>query len=563
MADSSPTTVVLNGRTLIIYDNRKPDFYPYEELFLVDDPVSGKVFPDVLSLVMKDGALYYVSSRDESTFRFTLEPLNLPSEIENSTVAKIITYGNDKFCLYQDTRTDPHKLVVDAKLLAYGNNLMDYSLYVTNSDGNEECISLYLDSTDNFVSDRVPMATISEAYPAYKYPTNCHTTHELSEGDTVQMRIFNNLGNLAAEVTLFVRDAAWHNDLNSRTNPIVKLDATCLQQNGSDFFVYEKQDPSHLNIQPFLRYADGTEVKINIDNQQCFLYGLEDFISSYPGYSQDIVIKYFLSHKENATDPTTVGKRRFLTCTKKLMVVQNTNTYKIKVAVIPVFDHAVNLWKLRFFAYSDRRDTVHDITDLVQYDSQWTFDGSYVKWGTEQHVEFTADLQSVFDTNDPLPVAQAIWITVWDPTTYVRYTFRENADSVYVYGVDGSITRRPVIHYDANLKGYFIPASIFENWEAVVESFYLLARPQYDSRTESEPPTPTHFTIRDAYSGQMLIGEPVPASEYHQLWSMLAGSEDYTGQVLIVEFLEEVDGNFELLFGVPVDVAISEVGYQG
>ena len=96
-----------------------------------------------------------------------------------------------------------------------------------------------------------------------------------------------------------------------------------------------------------------------------------------------------------------------------------------------------------------------------------------------------------------------------------------------------------------------------------MESFYLLARPQYDSRTESEPPTPTHFTIRDAYSGQMLIAEPIRNDEYHQLWSMLAGSEDYTGQVLIVEFLEEVDGNFELLFGVPVDVAISEVGYQG
>lgn len=69
-------------------------------------------------------------------------------------------------------------------------------------------------------------------------------------------------------------------------------------------------------------------------------------------------------------------------------------------------------------------------------------------------------------------------------------------------------------------------------------------------KSETTAPKPTHFTIRDAYSGQMLIGGPIPASEYGQLWPMLVGTQVRVGQVLIVEFLQEINGTMQLLYGV-------------
>ena len=561
MSDAqSVVNVQVDGKTIIIYNNRQLDLYDYNDVYDPDNPVSGKNFPSLKSLVLKNGILYYVSARDTTTYRVTLTPVDYVAS--EDSIVKVISYGNDKFCLYQDSRTDPHKLVADAKLLFYGNNLVEYSLYKVNAEGKEEIISLYLDSVGNFISDRIPMYSPYPAYPAYRCPTNCHTAHDLAESDVVTLRVFNNLGNQVSEVTLFVRDAPWLNDLNARVNPIMRLDAECLQMNGVDFWVYAKQDPSHLNIRPYLLYADGTKEYINIDNTQCFMYGLENFIPSYKGYCQQLVLKYFLGYRETAVGQTSLNGRRFLTCTKNLIVMANKNTYGAKITTIPVYDTTLNAWKLRFFAYSDKRDAVYDITDKVVINKNTPFDGTRTSWGREQHLEFDYDLQTIFGTDDPLPGSQAIWITVWDPfAKYERYTFKDSNTSVRVYGVDGSITRRPVIHYDKTLKQYFIPTTIFMNWDAVVESFYLLACPPYDKKSETAPPTPTHFTIRDAYNGQMLIGGPIPSSEYGQAWPMLIGTGSLVGQTVIVEFLSNISGTFQLLYGVPVDVKESVTGY--
>ena len=561
--DNVPISVpTYDGSTLIIYNNRKPDVYQKADIYDPDNPQSGKYFPSLNSIVIDtDGSLWYVASRDESTFRVVLKPCSFVSSEETNTY--IVSYGNDKYCLYQDTRTDPHKLVVDAKLLFYGNNLQEYCLYQYDADGNEVCISMYFDNTDTFVSNRIPMQYISEDHPSYKWPTNCHTTYELTEGEPILCRVFNNLGNVAAEITLFVRNGIWLNDLASHTNPIVSLNATCLQMRGDDFYIYPRQDPSQLNIMPYLTYADGTRRFINVDNVQCFIYGLDTYLPSYPGYSQTILIKYFLSYKEQATDPTTSGTARFLTCTKKITVVSNQNTYTAKLSIIPRYDYSHDTWSLRFFAYTDLRNITIDATDLVTYRESTPFDGTSAKWGTEQLITVDYNLQSIFNTDDELAGSQSFCITLWNPeTTYECYTIRASQYDDHIYGVDGSVTRKPVIHYDRTLNQYFIPTSVFGNWEAVLESFYHLAEPPFNLINETTAPEPTHFTVRDPVGGRQIIANPIPASEYGQAWSLLSGIEKKEGQIVVVEFLREINNTMEILYGVPVDVKLSATGYN-
>ena len=548
----------VDGNTLIIYNNRKPDSYAIADIYDPENPQSGKYFPSLNSLVIDtDGGLYYVESRDESSYSVTLKPCRIIATATGGGTDEevtIVSYGNDKFCLYQDTRTDPHKLIVDAKFLVYGNNLVEYALYQPDASGNEQCISMYFDSTGSFISNRIPLQSISEEYPAYKFPTNCHTTHSLVEGDPVTLRAFNNLGNLAAEITLYVRNASWLNDLASHTNPIVKLDAEAVQMQGDDFYIYEKQDPSHLNIRPYLLYADGTKTYINVDNQQCFIYGLSDLIPSYAGRHQRIVIKYFLNYRETTTQSTD-DNRRFLTCTKNVLVLDNNNDFTVKLSVVPYWDTDHDTWKMNFFAYTDDRQNVYNVTDLVTYNKDYPFDGTTAKFGTEQHLVLDYDLQSIFQTDDPLPGAQSLYITFWDQTKYERYTYRDSYDDNFIYGVDGSITRRPVIYYDSTISQYFIPTSIFQNKEAVIESFYTLARPPYNPELETIAPTPTHFTVRDGTSGQQIIGGPIAIEEYGQAWPTIIGTPVLTGQTVLVEFLLSTsETNFAILWGVPVDV---------
>lgn len=542
------------GKTIILYNNRKPDAYGIEDIYDPENPQSGKYFPSLYSLVVDTtGRLYYVSARDTANYSVTLTPCSYISTEEENEVT-IISYGNDKFCLYIDTRTDPHRLVVDAKFLVYGNNLVEYALYKTDLSGEEQCISQYYDAAGNFVSNRIPLQSISESYPSYKFPTNCHTTFDLVEGDPVVLRAYNNIGNLSAEITLYVRNAQWLNDLASHTNPIVSLNAEALQMMGDDFFLYEKQDVSHLNIQPYLLYVDGSRQDVNVDNQRCFIYGLDDVESSYPGRSQTIIIKYFLNYKETTTVSTS-DERRFLTCTKKIVVVDNDNDYTVKLSCIPIWSSTYNQWQLYWFAYTDDRQGVYDVTALVRYNENYPFDGTSASFGKEQRVVVEYDLQSIFQIDDPITGVQTLYLTLWDNQKYERYTFRDSKDDSFIYGVDGSITRRPVIHYDETIEQYFIPTSIFENVDAVIESFYTLARPPYNPSVETVAPTPTHFTVRDAQNGRQIIGGPIPLTEYGQCWPTIVGVTIQPGQTVLVEFLyQDSDNSYAILYGVPVDV---------
>lgn len=567
MSDNNLSTISIDGR-VVLFQDVKPDVYTYDSIYDPDNPSSGKVIPSLLTLAIKnDGSLWYVSAIDPVTHKSTFKPISITSsgtggsgggdgEDGDDGTGAIISYGSDKYCVYQDTRTDPHRLVVDAKFLVYGNNLVEYALYRTKEDGTEECISMYFDSAGQFHSNRIPLASISEEYPTYKFPTNCHTTLDLTEGEPVTIRVFNNLGTIAAESTLFVRDAIWWNDLESHTNPIVSLDAECLQMRGDDFYIYAQQDPSHLNIRPYLTYANGTRKYLDIDNEQCFLYGLEDYIPSYPGKHQTLIIKYFLNHRETATvDTEGANGVKFLTCEKNLIVLRNENRYVVKLSVIPLWDQEHATWHLRFFAYNDERSAVYDVTDLVTINKDFPFDGTTTSFGREQHLVLDYDLQSIFNTDDPIKASQSLYITVWANDKYVKYTFRDSDDDNHIYGVDGSITRRPILWYDEELAQYFIPTSVFANQEAVVESFYHLADPPFNPNTETQAPTPTHFVVRDPLNGRQLNGGPVPLTEYGQSWPMMLGTTPRVNSTVLMEFLQQTSsGTYLLLYGVPVDI---------
>ena len=245
-----------------------------------------------------------------------------------------------------------------------------------------------------------------------------------------------------------------------------------------------------------------------------------------------------------------------MTCTKKIVVLKDRDNYSVKISVVPVFNGGTNKWELRYFLYTDDRNAVYEISDYVTLDSDWSFDGSQVKWGTEQKVIINYDLQEVLNTSDPLPGTQVVYITVNNPSMFERYTLRDNNNTSIIYGSDGSLSRRPIIRYDITRDQYFIPTSVFQNQDAFLESFYRKARPFFDTRTETEAPIPTHFNIRDTSAGQQLIANPIKVEEYGTIWSTIATSSNLNGSTVLVEFLQLIDNTYNILYGVPVDIRL-------
>ena len=163
MADTTAQqqSILVSGKTIIIYNSVTPDMYKISEVFDPQEPTSGLYFPAVYSLVIKeDGSVWYVADRDPNTFRVTLAPISITTVDEESKVS-VISYMHDKFMCYLDKRTAPYNIQISSTLLLYGANLVEYTLSYEDANGETVYVSQYYDAAGTFRSNRVPLAPIS------------------------------------------------------------------------------------------------------------------------------------------------------------------------------------------------------------------------------------------------------------------------------------------------------------------------------------------------------------------------------------------------------------------
>ena len=555
-----------NNSTVILLKDQKPDSLFLSQLYdpdldgaYVDG--SAKLIPKPGSLVIdkeNGGHLYYVSSLDEK-FKATLVPCRLLETEDGSESIKVLSYGNDKFYLFFDDRVKPTKLNIDSKLIVFGQSLQEYRIVRKTSSGEKEIVSAYIDTNEAYRGERIPLADISENSGA-KQLTNCHTfSKSLQDGDTVEAEIYDSTGVLCLIVQLYTKRASILNDLSSTNSLIIGFDATSNQMLGSDFYIYQRQDPSHLAITPTLTYADLTTEQLVINNKDCFLYGLENFTPTFPGQKQKIMIKKYLNYRQQSELSTQIGDKRFVVCEKMITVISNTTVDGIKVSVIPIYDLTEDIYYLKYVAYTDKKDKVIDVTSYVQTVDK--FDGLNVV-GPQKHT-FNLDLGKIFNSDVYVPYTQTCYISLKPYKEYQRYTLSDYADLNPVYGVESSLSRRPVIMYDASIEQYFIPTSKFANKEAFLEAFYYNANPPYDTNESIDPIKPTHFTIRALDNLSTIITAPIEIDQYAQAWNISRTGDPsmLVGYNVLVEFLVVTTSNTQILYGVPVDVHLSESKY--
>lgn len=519
-------------------------------------PQSSKIIPHPGSIALtlispKKYKVEIVEKVDPTNYKCTYADIGWVVDPEDEDeLTSILSYGNDRWYLYYDDRVKPTKLLIDSKLLILGVENKEYRLVRPDEDGRDEVISLYVDSDETFRGDRIPMTVADRSTPGIKMCTNCHTLSRMYDGDTVSVQVFNILGIQTAEVKLIVKRATLQNDLDSQTNPIVDFDIKAHQMIGDQFYLHQRQDPSHLGLTPYITFADGAIERVPIDNVHCFVYGLEDYQPSFPGQKQRITVKYFLNHRQKSPIVVDDGRMRCLLKDKWITVVPDESTYGVKISTIPLWDSASLSYTLKFFIYTERRDEVVDVTNLVKVSG---FDGvSYYEF---QNVILDLDLSQIFDNVMAISYRQRVWIKLFPHTDFMKYVLKDSADSEIAYGVESATWKRPAIYYDPDLEQYFVPTSVFPLMEDFVEVFYENSSPLVTSTKTFEPTTPTHFTIRDIDTSRVLITTPIEVSQYAQAWNtILDNPSSLVDKSVMVEFLEYINGAFTIIYGAPVDV---------
>lgn len=554
----------------ILFGDKRPDAIGLSQMYDPDlhgvDPLaSGKIVPAVNSLVSDEATdiIYRVKSQNPTTWKSVLVPVKylITTDPTGDNVPAIVDYGNSRFMLYYDDRTKPTELGVDARLYFFNMYSVEYRLIRKHIDGTLEIISTYLDSDGKFKGDRIPLETVHGLSVLTKYCTNCHTLQTLTDGETITLQLFDTNGILTMEVPLIVKRPDALNDLASDSNPIMVFDAESTQMIGDEFYLYENQSPTVLNIRPYALLADGTEKTYPVDGKTCFIYGLErDSIPAYPGRKFKIMVKKFLTSRDLTMVSTYDPSLRSVTVEKWINIVKNQTEYSMKLSVIPWYDPSASKFKFKFFAYTEQRDHVYDVTNNITINE--SFDPTL--YNVEQYLKVTFDSDIIFKAGVETIYQQSWWITLREPVAYEKYIIKDSQHDEYAYGVDASNRRRPIIHYGETRQQYFIPSSVFGNRVAFLESFYKVARPPYDTTVELAPIVPTHFTIRALDDANVLIAAPIPITEYTQAWNITrnGSTSQLVDGTVIVEFLEQVGDEYSIIYGVPVEIIESTTGFN-
>ena len=555
----------MSDGSVILFTTEKPSFYLLNEIYDSVKNPTGTIIPRPNSLVLdpiNNGLLRRVTSVDPNTLNSSYGPVYTslltppPEDLEEDNEGiSIIDYGNSRFYLFYDKAESPTKLNIDKKVIILGDDAAAFEIARYDAATQKyHPISLYFDTNGVYTGTKIPLNTITTASNA-KIPTNCHTSHNIQDDDVYHMFIYDYAGTQCGSIKLYAKQAIINNAYEDELL-IYDFIAEATQMDDNGFYLFPDQDPASLVITPRVVLSNGTTRAIGIDNAICHLYGFEGFTAAYPGQTVELIIKYFLHPNQQAVTKKliTSGNSRFLVNQVTVTVKDpGTNEYSVKIVVVPVYLASVSKYTLVFFMYTLGDNNVRNITPLVNVSA---FDGRLM--GIDQSITMTLRIRDVFPEAETDFIYQQPVILKLAPYDYYDcYVIRDSVGDTYgVYGVDSPILARPVLYYDSSIEKYFIPTSKFSNKNTFLEAFYYKSRPLYDSQWLNSPVNPTHFTIRNAINGMLMISAPISIESYGQNFSLInvENQNQLLGSNCLVEFLRYENNQYTVLFGAPVDV---------
>lgn len=532
----------------MIYDPSwgDPSYGEYEGTRIV--PAKGSIVQDT-----NYGQLWVINV-DPVTHVPTYMPV--PQVNDNDSVTSMLNYGNALLRLYVDKRAMPYRVVVDSKCRFIGKSPRYYRLTRYPGTSNASVISQYFDVSGTLVSTQVALAALDSSNTSWYLPP-AHISVDVDENEEILMEIFDESGQEVFSARLFARESVVVNEDVTYLNPIASINVRANQvlPNG-DFFVREKQDVTSLAITVELVYTDGSTLEVPVDNMKCFLYGVNDFIPSYAGLVQPMMVKYFRSNNEAIQPGAGDATGEMISKTFNVVVIPNELGVTTKIVPVPYYSTTTSRYIVGYYMYfADGRASINVGGYVSVINSTLVTDAS--KFGVWQNYTASVNMKDIDPINYPVDTirTQNIRIQFGPPGTYVKWMFMDSELSPYVYGVDSANNRRPVIKYDSALGKYFIPTPTFGNTAAFINSFYRQASPFFDPNVTQVPQDPTHFLVRDINSGVMITADLIPIDSYGAAFNIiesLAGA--HNNATVLVEFVNVVSSTERLvLYGAPVN----------
>lgn len=413
---------------------------------------------------------------------------------------------SDVYRVYLNTAVFPHTLAVDTGCGIKGS-MSTYAKIFLGTDTTEATgvpISKVYDNSGNFISTAVPLELIeidSHNNLALKAIRRCNCTAAYPNGELVTVVIYADDGHVVYKRQMMIENTDTIADVNVGLKYISEISLECqwLANQSTDVIRYPLNLPmDSLNMIGVVHYSDGSVVKYPVDGQKFTMDGLTTHVSSIPGQSIPLSLRYQLGAHEVAYASTGVNLNK-ITKPFTLITDNQNSSIQVKLFGYPEWQGNAIGYTMRWFLMNMDRSIYFDVTGKVQF-AENTGEFNPKLYGYLQRKSVSVNLQDVSPTFISYIYTQSVDIILKQPPSadvmdswMVR---TESGDTAPAYGHE-TYGRIMGDGSKVNL------GCAFANQAAWLDAFYLKTRPLVNALSETAPMQPTHFALKQGETEQV------------------------------------------------------------
>lgn len=449
--------------------------------------------------------------------------------------------ASESYRAYLDTSVVPYILALDSRLHLYGTGNR-YAKFFRGTDISQttgQVISQYYDQNQTLLGENIPLETVGlvdATNIAIQTPVVGYTMTQMPDGEVVTVVIYDDAGNVVSVNYVTVKNSTFIRSVDQSLEYIVSIAIDSPYLSPGDPTTIEipvNMVVDNIPMMGVVTYNSGRVARIPIDGTKMELLGLENYIATRAGQTVPVALTYKMGSNEYSYDMV-VSVNNHITVPYQIRTAEPDLAYSVRMYAYPEWVDAITGYQLKFYLTNLEREYVWDVTPyVVAGEGSRAFDPT--QYGVLQRVSFMVNLALLdpqFTSYHHVETYEFVLIgppSEADDTTW-EIGFEPNQAPRY-----GVSTQAVVEYQSANNWRYDISMglSTLSEWLAAV---YYRTLPLYNTLTEEQPPTPTHFNFRVGTHHEIF-----PISQWNVLLQMHEGADP--GDLVYIEFIRRVSDN--------------------
>lgn len=494
-------TDLTNYGVPIVQVDRRFTVFNKEELYTTPTGKGSQVAnPGDLIVDYINSSMERVIATDYTNYTYEVAAFNpIPVENSDSVIGGCAPSASNTFRVYINTAKHPMTMRIDGRMTIAAVDIDSVRVFRGKviDDTGVVISGYYRDGV--MVSDRIPMALVAtDGNKSVKTAVAGVCTKEIENNDLVTLVYYAADGEPVAIAQCYVVKTNMVMAMEAPAKQVVSVKLISPFMSTSDDTLL--QLPTNIPIddiplQVEVRYTDGTR-RVTLDGSKARLDGLRNsgshstfYISSTIGQTLPLTLKYRLGSNETYLGEDLVGSvinKRYSAVTLEI-----DGSYSVKLFVVPRWLDVERGYRLDYYLYDLERGNVFDATAYVTKGvGGETFDPKL--YGYKQRLVVRVDLSKISATYNAHIHPQSFHISLESPGN-------ENQTNYLIdYIHDGDTYGEDIValfrYSNTNFWTLDLSCGAASRTEWL-QRLYFNSYPLYDRRSESAPPTPTHFQV--------------------------------------------------------------------